>query len=186
MMRDMLAGPVKFDSMLETTDGTSVWHILRVAKKSVAGFGFKGNLRRVICTLNGVETFNCSLFPSKGDYFITLNKKLRDRLSIGPGDTVTVELKKDESKYGMPMPEEFAEVLRQDPEGDCLFNELSPGNQRLMLKLIVFVKDVDRRIARSLVGVELLKRSDGAFDYHMQHDAMRLVSSTKPIFEIER
>ena len=38
-----------------------------------------------------------------------------------------------------------------------LFEALSPGNQRLMLKLIVFVKDVDRRIARSLAGIELLK-----------------------------
>lgn len=51
-----------------------------------------------------------------------------------------------------------------------------------MLKLIVFVKDVDKRIARSLVGVELLKKSDGVFDYHVQHDSMRLVFSSKPKF----
>ena len=81
----------------------------------------------------------------------------------------------------MPIPEEFAEVLKQDAEGERLFNALSPGNQRLMLKLIVFVKDVDRRIARSLVGIELLKKSNGKFDYHIQHDTMRAVSSTKPV-----
>ena len=171
---------VKFESILEVTDTTPAYHILRFPKALVASFEFKGNLRRVICTLNGVETFNCALFPSKGNYFITLNKKLRDRLGIELGDTVTIEIKKDESKYGMPMPEEFAEVLRQDPEGDRLFNELSPGDQRLMLKLIVFVKDIDKRIARALVGIELLKRSDGKFDYHLQHDSMRLVSSAGP------
>src|SRR5580765_5856208 len=98
------ASAVKFESTLDVTDSTPPYHILRVAKKLVASFEFKGNLRRVICTLNGVETFNCSLFPSKGDYFLTLNKKLRERLGIIPGDTVIVELKKDESKYGMPMP----------------------------------------------------------------------------------
>jgi len=103
----------------------------------------------VICTLNGKETFNCALFPSKGDYFITLNKKLRDKLQLEVGKTVTIELEKDGSKYGMPMPDEFAEVLRQDPKGERLFNGLSPGNQRLMLKLIVFVKDVDKRIERA-------------------------------------
>lgn len=140
----------------------------------------------MICTLNGVETFNCSLFPSKGDYFITLGKKLRDKLGLKVGDTVKIELERDTSKYGMPMPPEFAEVLRQDPDGERLFNALSPGNQRLMLKLIVFVKDGDRRIARALTGVELLKHSDGKFDYHEQHLAMKIVTSAKARFETDR
>ena len=177
---------VKIDSILEITDSESVWHILRVPKAKVAHFGFKGNLRRVICTLNGVETFNCSLFPSKGDYFLTLSKQLRKKLGVEVGDSISIELTKDESKYGMPMPEEFAEVLRQDPDGDRLFKELSPGDQRLMLKLIVFVKDTDRRIARALAGIELLKRSDGKFDYHTQHLAMRIAGSKDPGAEIER
>lgn len=164
---------VKLKSTLEVTDSDPPWHILRVPKSKVADFGFKGNLRRVICTLNQTETFNCSLFPSKGDYFITLNKKLRTSLGLEVGDTVAIKLEKDESKYGMPMPEEFAEVLRQDLEGERLFEALSPGNQRLMLKLIVFVKDVDKRIIRSLTGIELLKQAGGSFDYHTQHDGMR-------------
>lgn len=164
---------VKIQSKLEITDSDPPWHILRFPKKKVEHFGFKGNLRRVICTLNGVETFNCSLFPAKDDYFITLNKKLREKLGLEIGSAATLEIVKDESKYGMPMPEEFAEVLRQDVEGKRLFEALSPGNQRLMLKLIVFVKDVDKRIIRSLTGIELLKLSDGVFDYHQQHDGMR-------------
>jgi hypothetical protein len=174
------------DATLEITEGTSVWHILRVPRLSVAHFEFKGNIRRVICTLNGVETFNCSLFPSKGNYFITLNKKLRDRLGLNVGDRVRMELAKDESKYGMPMPDEFAEVMSQDPAGKRLFDAMSPGDQRLMLKLIVFVKGVDRRIARALVGVELLKLSEGRFDYHTQHDAMRLVTASKMRSERDR
>ena len=179
------ASRVKFRSKLEITDSDPPWHILRVPKAKIGSFGFKGNLRRVVCTLNGTDTFNCSLFPSRGNYFITLNKKLRQKLGLEVGEPVTVELEKDESKYGMPMPEEFAEVLRQDPEGERLFNALSPGNQRLMLKLIVFVKDIDRRIARTLAGIELLKHSDGAFDYHAQHLAMKLATSRTPAFRIE-
>ena len=42
-----------------------------------------------------------------------------------------------------------------------------------MLKLIVAVKDVDKRIVRGLTGIELLKRDNGKFDYHAQHDAMK-------------
>lgn len=176
---------VRFKSKVEITDGTDVWHILRFPKARVISFGFKGNLRRVVCTLNGTETFNCSLFPSRGDYFITLNKKLRDKLGIEVGDNVTIELEKDTSEFGMPMPAEFAEVLRQDPDGKRLFDALSPGNQRLMLKLIVFVKDVDRRIARALAGIELLKLSNGIFDYRAQHLAMKIVTSTRIRFANE-
>ncbi|HQU90681.1 MAG TPA: YdeI/OmpD-associated family protein [Pyrinomonadaceae bacterium] len=164
---------VKIKSKLEVTDSSPPWHILRLPKAKVADFAFKGNLRRVVCTLNGIETFNCALFPSKGDYFITVSKKLRDKLGLELGGSVSIELAKDESQFGMPMPEEFAEVMRQDPEGERLFNALSPGNQRLMLKLIVFVKDVDKRIIRSLVGLEILKKCDGKLDYHLLHDSMR-------------
>ena len=179
-------GKVKVSSFVEVTDSDPPWHILRVPKAKVEKFKFKGNLRRVVCALNGTEPFQCSLFPSRGDYFITLSKKLRDKLKVNVGDKVTIELAKDESKYGMLMPEEFAEVLRQDPKGRTLFEALSPGNQRLMLKLIVFVKDVDKRIARSLVGIELLKQHDGKFEYHIQHDAMCVVSSTKPFLDAKR
>lgn len=167
----------KFRSHLELTDSDPPWHILRVPRAKVANFAFKGNLRRVICSLNGTAEFNCSLFPSKGDYFLTLNKKMRKDLGIAVGDVVTVELSKDESKFGMPMPEEFAEVLKQDSEGKKLFNALRPGDQRLMLKLVVFVKDVDRRIARSLAGIELLKHSEGKFEYDKQHLAMRIAGA---------
>ncbi len=177
---------VKFRSKLELTDSDPPWHILRVPKSKVASFEFKGNLRRVICTLNGIETFNCSVFPSRGDFFITVSKKLRDKLGVAIGSSVTIELEKDTSKYGMPMPKEFAEVLRQDPEGERLFNALSPGNQRLMLKLVDFVKDVDKRIARSLVGIELLKLSGGNFDYSVQHDSMRIASNGKIRFKADR
>jgi hypothetical protein len=178
--------PVKLSSKVEVTDSDPPWHILRVPKAKVAGFEFKGNLRRVVCSLNGTEPFQCSLFPSRGDYFITLGKKLREKLKVNVGDKIVIELERDESKYGMPMPEEFAEVLNQDPKGKKLFEALKPGDQRLMLKLIVFVKDVDKRIARSLVGIELLKRQEGRFDYHVQHDAMRVVSSAKPFLNAKR
>jgi hypothetical protein len=181
-----VSATVKFSSVLEVTDSDPPWHILRVPKAKVENFGFKGNLRRVVCSLNGIEPFQCSLFPSRGEYFLTLGKKLREKLKVRVGDKITIELAKDESKYGMPMPDEFAEVLKQDPKGKKLFEALKPGDQRLMLKLIVFVKDVDKRIARSLVGIELLKQCAGKFEYHIQHDAMRVASSAKPFLNAKR
>ena len=60
-----------------------------------------------------------------------------------------------------------------------MFEALTPGNQRLMLKLIDLNKDVDQRITRSLAGIKLLKQNDGRFDYHMQHDGMRLAGTPR-------
>lgn len=163
---------VKFEAEVILSGRVTVWHFLSIPKSIVAPLKFTGNLRRVICSLKGCEPFQASLFPRKETYLLILSKKFRDKLGIQAGDTVSVEIRKDTSKYGMPMPEEFAEVLRQDAKGDRLFQALTPGNQRLMLKLIVAVKDVDKRIARGLAGIELLKREDGKFDYHAQHGVM--------------
>ena len=170
---------IKIKSRLETTNSTPAWHIVRFPKTKVASLKFERNLRRVVCSLNGSEKMHCALFLAGDDYFITVSKKLRDTLGLNVGEPVTVEMEKDESKYGMPMPKEFAEVLKQDSEGKKVFEALSPGNQRLMLKLVVFVKESDKRIVRSLVGVEILKQTKGKFDYHLLHDAMR--AAMKPL-----
>src|SRR5438874_784974 len=106
---------IQFGSTLVTSERKPVYHYLIVERKTVAPFEFKGNLRRVVCTLNSTETFHCSLLPNgKGEFCFCPNKTIRDKLGISVGDRVIVELVNDESKYGMPMPEEFEEVLRQD------------------------------------------------------------------------
>ena len=85
-------------------------------------------------------------------------------LGIFVGDKVDVELTRDESKYGLPMPEEIREVLNQDPEGDRLFHQLTPGKQRSMLYWLTRTKDIDRRIHECLIFMEHLKTNEGKID----------------------
>ena len=94
-------------------------------------------------------------------FYIIVNKKKRDALGIVSGDIVDVELVKDESKYGLPMPEDFQEVLNQDPEADRLFHALTAGKQRSVLYHIGNVKNIDRRIHVALIFIEHLKNNDG-------------------------
>jgi bifunctional DNA-binding transcriptional regulator/antitoxin component of YhaV-PrlF toxin-antitoxin module len=118
--------------------------------------------RRVVCTLNDSHSFQCALLPwTEGGFCIVVNKKIREKLGIADGSKVKVELTKDESKYGLPMPKELREVLRQDREGNKLFHALTPGKQRTMLYYIAKTKDVDRRIHMSLIFVEHLKKNEG-------------------------
>jgi bifunctional DNA-binding transcriptional regulator/antitoxin component of YhaV-PrlF toxin-antitoxin module len=109
-----------------------------------------------------------------GEYIISINKKKRDELGIRVGDIISVELTRDESKYGLPMPEEFREVLAQDPEGDRLFHALTPGKQRSLLYQASQKKDLDLRIHRALAIIEHLKENDGQVVWEkLGHDLKR-------------
>ncbi len=132
-----------------------------VEKRIVAKFKFEDNYKRVICSMNGDTGFQCALLPWGDLFYIIVNKKKRDAIGIVEGDVVDVELVKDESKYGLPMPEELVEVLKQDDEGDRLFHALTPGKQRSLIYLVSGVKDIDKRIHTALIVVDHLKENDG-------------------------
>ncbi len=151
----------KFKTTLTKSPVESGWHFLIVSKEITGKFGFEGKFKRVVCSINGSEGFQCALLPWGEGFYIIVNKKKRDALGIVAGDTVDVVLEKDESKYGLPMPEEFEEVLKQDPDGDRLFHGLTAGKQRSILYLLSRSKDIDTRIHHALIVVEHLKENDG-------------------------
>jgi len=148
----------KFTNAAEQGGG---WHFLVVDRKIVDKLGFEGKSKRVLCSIKGAEPFPCALMPWGDFFYIMVNKLRRTELGLNVGDNVEVVLEKDESKYGMPMPEELQEVLNQDPEGNKLFHTLTAGKQRSMMWFIGKVKDIDKRIHTALVFVEHLKKNDG-------------------------
>jgi hypothetical protein len=167
---------VRFETELIATEKKPVYHYLLVPKETVAPLGFTGNTRRVFCTVNDSLTFQAALLPSgQGSrYFISINKEKRDKLGIGPGDPVTIELRRDTTKYGLPMPAELKEVLNQDPDGERLFHNLTNGKQRSILYYVSKAKDVDRRIHAALVILEHLKNNDGKIDHRkLYHELKR-------------
>src|SRR5258708_14187527 len=98
---------VTFETTLTRSPAESGWHFLIVTKEVVDKFGFEGKSKRIVCTINNGEGFQCALLPSGELFYIIVNKKKRDALGIVAGDKIDVLLAKDESKYGLPMPEEF-------------------------------------------------------------------------------
>lgn len=153
--------PAKFKAILTKSPSDSGWHFIPVESKIGKKFEKKDGSRRVVCTINGEETFQCALIPWGDVFTIIVNKAKRDKLRIAAGDTVAVELAADETKYGLPMPDELQEVLNQDPEGDELFHSLTAGKQRSILYFVGKVKDIDRRIHTALIFVEHLKKNNG-------------------------
>jgi hypothetical protein len=152
---------LKFKAELMRSPFESGWHFLLIEAKHGEKFEKKNGSRRVVCTINGALSFQCALQPWDGNYTIIVNKTKRDKLGIVAGEKVTVELANDESKYGLPMPAELREVLKQDREGDKLFHKLTAGKQRSILYWVGQVKDIDKRIHTALVFIEHLKKNEG-------------------------
>jgi hypothetical protein len=155
------AATIKFKTILDSSGNGMGWHFISVSRETGERFpADSARSRRVVCTLNGREEFQCALMPSGGEFYIMVNKAIRTRLEIAHGHTVEVSLRPDDSKYGMPMPEELEEVLKQDPDGDRLFHGLTAGKRRSLMWIVGKGKDEDTRIHRALVVIEHLKDND--------------------------
>lgn len=122
---------------------------------------------RLICTVNGSLSFQCGLMALKnGSAYITLNNKRLKELGVKYGDAVSVSLTKDESKYGMDVPEELQELLKQDDEGNRRFDLLAPGMQRYIIYYVAQVKSSNLRLERSLKLINNLKKlKEGKEDF---------------------
>lgn len=155
---------MEFTAPIEKHD-SEVWFYHIVVPQEIVDHFLNDGGQRVVCTLNGKESFQCALMPADGKRFININKKLRDKLGLVLGEPVTASLSKDTSEYGLPMPDEFREMLNQDPVGDRLFHELTPGKQRNLLYIAGGVKSIDKRIERAIVIVEHLKTHQGKIDF---------------------
>lgn len=163
-----------FNSVLEESTN-KLWGCHFVVPKFVSdAIITQGEARRVVCTLNENLEYQCALLPrGDGSFVITVNKKSQTKLGLKIGSKINVSLQKDESEYGLPMPEELAELLAQDEEGNRYLHDLSPGKLRTLLYMVGQPKNSDVRLHRALVVVEHLKRNRGKIDYKQLNFTIR-------------
>lgn len=144
------------------------YHFL-VAEENARPF-IVGNDRRIICKVNGRMQIHSALMPSKGGWFVLLNKKICDELGVMVGDRLHIQLEKDTSPYGMPMPEELQVLLDQDEVGSTYFHRLTPGKQRSLMYIVSKVKSMDSRLNKALAIVHHLKEAEGQLDFRRLND----------------
>lgn len=162
----------KFNSVLEKFD-SDLWYFYFKVPNDIAEKLIDKD-RRVICSVNNKIEYSCAIMHgSMGDFFININKEYRKKLKINDGDEIEVTLVKDTSKYGMPMPEEFEEILYQDPEGDKIFHSLTPGKQRTLIHLVGKIKSSQIRINKALTIIDYLKEVSGNLDYKELNEAFK-------------
>jgi hypothetical protein len=164
---------VQFTARLDKID-SDLWHFLFRVEKETAEQFIEGDNRRVICTINGMVRYHSALLhDGLGGYLILLNQERRNLLGLRQGDTFTVILEKDTSEYGMPMSEEFREVMNQSPEANSIFHALTPGKQRTLIHLCDNVKSSNIKIRRALVVSNHLLEQHGKIDFKLLNEEMK-------------
>lgn len=114
--------------------------------------------KRVIVSVNKTIEWQGGLVAfGNGLGYIALSKERLAKLKAEEGDTISVELQKDYSKYGHEFPDELKEVLAQDEQAKKRFDGLTPGKQRTIIYYILQNKSSDKRIEKSLLFMENLK-----------------------------
>jgi len=142
---------------------------LRVPDEVTASLLALPSKRRVVCALNGQDPHQCALTPiGQGVYVIKVNAKRKKQLDLAPGDTVSVDLYPDDSEYGLPMPEELAAVMQEDPDGHTAMHALTVGKLRTLLYIVSQGISSDRRLQRAVIIVEHVKQR-GKIDYKALH-----------------
>ncbi len=126
--------------------------------------------KRIICTINNNLTFHCAMIPKNPYHFIMLSKEKIKTLGLNINDAISVEIIPDKSEYGMEMCEEFQEVLFSDPDGNSLFEKLTPGKKRSIIYLISNTKNSQSKIEKSLILLEHLKQNKGVFDFKIYNE----------------
>lgn len=158
-MKPDISSSIQFNTYINRLDYLQSMHYLEVPAEIILQLGGKLKIR-LLCTVNNSLTFQCGLVAlGNGNAYISINSKRMKQLKVKAGDEVKVALQLDESEYGMEMPEELAELLKQDEEGMERFSLLPPGKQRYIIYYVSGVKSSNLRLERALRLIENLKRT---------------------------
>jgi hypothetical protein len=103
---------------------------------------------RVFGTCNGVE-FRTSTYPWQGrQLWVGVPKATRLAAGVGLGDTVTLELKRDDSPRVLELHPDFDKALTREPELRARFDKLAFGRRRLLAEPVATAVKPETRAAR--------------------------------------
>lgn len=150
---------------LSRFENNKLWSYHIKIPDDVAEQFIDGKDRRIVCTFNDDETIHCALMPSPKGYFILINQRIVKKMHLHLGEAVKLKIRKDTSKYGMPVAKEFETCLNDEPLALEYFEALTAGKQRNLIHLVNQVKSPDIKIRRSLAIVEHLITEKGKVNH---------------------
>lgn len=113
--------------------------------------------KRWVCTIQDALTWHCGLLPTgEGTWFVVLSKAKMKAVEAHVGDWLNVDMVPDTSKYGMPLPEDLADILADDTEFERRFDAMLPGKRRNAIHQIASAKTPETAAKRIIKLMEQL------------------------------
>lgn len=156
-----------------TKEASKVYGLHFPIPNSVAEQFINKDNKRVKCSIAGEVIIRSGLMPFEGYWYILCNQSIQKQLNIALGQIIELEIEKDDSEYGVDMPEELQVMLDQEPEALVFFEQLTPGKQRNLIYLVSQVKNTNSRINKSLAIVAHLKEGHGKLDFKRLNELIK-------------
>jgi hypothetical protein len=145
----------KFKARIEAGDGGGAYVLFPFNVERE--FGTKGKIP-VRAAFNGVPYTGSLIKYGNPLHMLPMLKAVREQTRTGPGDTVEVELWRDESPRAIEPPAQFKEAMVR--EGVILiFERLSNTHRREYCRWITEAKKEETRLKRVVQAIEMLKKS---------------------------
>ena len=135
---------MKFTTTLQL-DGKSATGI-RVPDDAVAALG-GGKRIPVSVTINGTR-YASTIATMGGEPMIPVSAEIRAAAGIAAGDSISVELERDDTPRTVDLPAELADALNADPAASRRFAALSYSNQRRHVLSVTGARTAETRTRR--------------------------------------
>jgi len=145
---------LEFKVKLDSTEGTD-WAALTPPFDIQEVFETRGRVP-VRGTINGFP-FRSSLMPMGGRHRMVVNQTLREGARVKAGDTVTVEMERDEEERVVEVPEPLAKALAKSREARANWARLSYTHQKEIARSITEAKQEATRARRLEKAIDILK-----------------------------
>jgi len=119
-------------------------------------FGTKGKVP-INATFNGVSYRGSLIKYGNPLHMLPMLKAIREQTGLRPGDTVEVELWKDNEFRTVEVPSEFATAMQREKVLQ-FFDSLSYSHRREYCRWIVGAKKEETRLKRAQKAVQMLKQ----------------------------
>lgn len=113
---------------------------------------------KVVARFDGKE-YRGSIVRMGGCFLIGLTQAIRKEIGKNPGDTVEVELEKDETERTVILPEDFKTALECNLQALHHFEKLSYTHKKEYVQWITEAKKAETRTARIDKAVQLLEEA---------------------------
>ena len=119
---------------------------IRVPDEVVAALG-GGKRIPVSVTINGTR-YASTIATMRGEPMIPVSAEIRAAAGIAAGDSITVEVERDDAPRTVNLPADLADALRANPAASDRFAALSYSNQRRHVLSITGARTTETRTRR--------------------------------------